>query len=151
MAAMTIDDLARAERVGRRRAGAMTVLAMLFLTQQGVYLSLPDHLVRAVDFVRASAWVLLTLAFLAALYTGGSWFERREIRALVDDESARAHRADALALGFLFAMLVGAGLYVAAMFTPLTGRLAIHAMVSAGLCTAMIRFGMLERRAYRGG
>ena len=55
----------------------------------------------------------------------------------MDDEVTRANRAEAFRLGFLVAM--GAGdpaLFHQPCFEPLSGREAIHAMLTAGIGAA---------------
>ncbi len=37
------------------------------------------------------------------------------------------------------------------MFEPVSGRDAVHIIVTAGIAVALIRFGMLERRALKDG
>ena len=51
--------------------------------------------------------------------------------------------------GFLFAMGAGVCVYVVTIFTPVTAREAVHVMMSAGIATALIQWGFLERRAHR--
>ena len=104
---------------------------------------------RSIDVVRTSGWLLFATVVLAALLTGGLWFRRREVRELMDDEVTRANRADALAGGFAVAMGAGILIYGAESFAPnpMGAREAVHLIVSAGLATALLRFGMLERRA----
>jgi hypothetical protein len=40
-------------------------------------------------------------------------------------------------------------LYVVDLFEPMTGRDAIHLLLTVGIAAALLRFGMLERRALR--
>ena len=142
-----------AERLGRRRARMLPVLAILFLTQQlSFFLSENERsseVIRNVDHVKFGAWLVLSLVLLAALYTGGFWFRAREVRDLMNDEITRQHRAQALSLGFLVAMLTAIALYVVDMAEPVGTRVAIHVVVTLGIGAALIRFGTLERRAHR--
>ena len=149
---MTRSDHEEAERLGRQRARQWPALAAVFITQQATFFSVDQDapLVRTVDWVKSAGWLMLTLVLLAALWTGGFWLKRREVRELMNDEVTRAHRADALALGFLLAMLMAAGIYIATFFEPVEVRMALHIVLTAGIVTALIRFGLLERRAYRG-
>ena len=48
-------------------------------------------------------------------------------------------------------MLTGIALYFVDEFAPMTAREAIHVILTLGLGAALIRFGMLERRAHRDG
>ena len=149
---MTRSDHEEADRLSRRRARQLPALAAILITQQATFFSVDQDapLVRTVDWMKTGGWLALTLVLLAALWTGGYWFRRREVRALMDDEVTRAHRADALAFGFLLAMLVTAGVYVTTLFEPVETRMALHVVLTAGIVTALLRFGLLERRAHRG-
>ena len=138
----------QAERLSRRRARMLPVLAMFYLAQQVSYFSQPDT-GRPVDHFRIGAWVMLSAVLLAGLVTGGFWLRKPELRAMLDDESSRAHRADALGTGFVLAMATAIVLYVVNSVSPMTGREAIHLIVSFGIVAALLRFGFLERRAMR--
>jgi hypothetical protein len=142
------DLVETADRLSRRRARMMMPMALIFLIQQAAFFSKPlDH--RAVSFVRLSGWTMLALVILAGLATGGYWFRPRAVRELMDDEITRAHRADALSLAFVLAMLTGIGLFVLQVFVPLATQVVIHLILSVGFGTALIRFGVLERRAHK--
>ena len=145
----TISD--KVERLNRRRARALPALAIIFLAQQASYLSVPDHSDRAVDHVKIAAWLVLTIILLAGLATGGGWFRSRAVRELLNDESTRAHRQQGYVYGFWAAMCTALGLYVVNMFEPVTGREAVHIIVTLAVATALLNFGMLERRALRDG
>jgi hypothetical protein len=111
-----ISDVEQAEALGRRRARMMPVLAIVFISQQiSFFASENEHAaaaMRTADHVKISAWLVLSLILLVALYSGGFWFRRRAVRALMNDEITRQHRANALSLGFLVAMLTGIALYL---------------------------------------
>lgn len=147
----TQTDIETADRLTRRRARTLPVLAIIFITQQASYFAGQMEGHRAVDNVRIGAWLVLSIVLLLALTTGGFWFKPKHIRALMDDEVTRANRADALRVGFLATMLGGIALYFVSYYETISGREAIHAMVSFGLVAALVRFGMLERRAFKDG
>ena len=138
-----------ADRLSRRRARMMPMLALIFIIQQASFFAQGSGgaAERAVDHVKFGAWLVLSLVLLAALWTGGFWLRSREVRNLMDDELTRANRAAALSLGFLIAMLAGIALYVLDMVEPITSRMALHLVVTAGIAAALLRFGALERRA----
>ena len=140
----------QAEQMSLRRARVLPLLVLIYVTQQFSYFS-QTQTERLVDHVRIGGWVVLSLFLLAALSTKGFWFHRQEVRDLIDDESTRSHRRDAMVWGFLASMLVAILLYVVAMFEAVSGREAIHIIVSFGLAAALVRFGVLERRAHRNG
>ena len=149
----TDSDIDQAERLGRRRARMLPFLAVIFISQQASFFASETErtsaVIRSVDHVKFGAWMVLSLVLLAALYTGGFWFHRREVRALMDDDITRQHRATALSLGFLVAMLAAIALYLVDMAEPVGTRVAIHVIVTLGIASALLRFGLLERRAHR--
>jgi len=149
----TDSDIDQAERLGRRRARMLPFLAVIFISQQASFFASETErtsaVIRSVDHVKFGAWMVLSLVLLAALYTGGFWFQRREVRALMDDDITRQHRATALSLGFLVAMLAAIALYLVDMAEPVGTRVAIHVIVTLGIASALLRFGLLERRAHR--
>ena len=71
------------------------------------------------------------------------------MRELIDDESSRANRLEGLRLGFIIVVLTAIALYLVDEFSPMTAREAIHVILSLGLGAALLRFGILERRALR--
>jgi hypothetical protein len=148
---MTSSDIETADRLTRRRARMLPFLAIIFLTQQVSYFAEADARVRMVDHVKVGAWLLLSVVLLLALATGGFWFKPRNVRALMDDEVTRANRAEAFRIGFLITMIAGIALYFLDQFVPVSGREAIHVLVTVGIATALIAFGALERRALRDG
>jgi hypothetical protein len=142
----------RADFLSRRRARMLPVLAILYFMQQTTYFrSTANPHPRPVDHVWVSAWIVLSLIILAALVTKGFWFQPKEVRDLIDDESSRANRLEGLRMGFIFAVLTATALYFVDQFSPMTAREAIHIILSLGLGAALLRFGMLERRAHQDG
>lgn len=132
----------------------LPLLAVIFVTQQAAYFS--DRFegagaaVRTVDHFKIGAWLILSVVLLLALTTGGFWFKSREVRALLDDEVTRANRAASLELGFVVTMIAALAIYALVSFEPVSARDAIHLLVTIGLATALVRFGMLEKRAHLG-
>jgi hypothetical protein len=142
----------RAEFLSRRRARTLPALAVIYLAQQGTYFSALQSPTHTSSYTfRISAWLVLSAVLLAALVTKGFWLQPREVRDLIDDEHTRANRLDALRLGFIFAMLTGMAVYFIDQFEPLTAGAAAHLILTFGLGAALIRFGIVERRAHRDG
>jgi hypothetical protein len=139
----------RAEHLSRRRARMLPVMAMLLLVQQGSFFTDHPGADRPVDHVKISAWLVLSAVILIALWTGGSWFQSREVRELLNDEATRAHRLQAFKVAFLASMTGCIFLYFLTMFTPVETREAIHIILTIGLAAALISFAVLERRAFR--
>jgi hypothetical protein len=149
---MTASDIETADRLGRRRARTLPVLAIIFILQQTSYFAaMAEDGARTVDHVKISAWLVLTVLLLLLLATGGSWLQRREIRALMNDDVSRANRSEGMRAGFFAAMIGGVAAYILTYFEPMGGREAIHLIVTVGIATALLRFGFLERRAHRNG
>lgn len=150
-----VSEVDQAEALGRRRARMLPVLALIFITQQISFFASESErtseVIRSVDHVKFGAWLVLSLVLLAALYTGGFWLRERAVRELMNDEVTRAHRASALSLGFLIAMLGAIALYLVDMVEPVGTRVAIHVIVTLGIAAALLRFGFLERRVHRLG
>ena len=138
------DNIVTADRLGRRRARLSLILAVVLMVQQGAFLSAGEGQGTS-DAVRVAAWLVLSLAVVAVLWTGGSWLGSRPVRALLDDETVRANRQRAMALGFLNAMVTATGLYAATQLTAITAREALHVTVTVGLASALIGFATLER------
>jgi fucose 4-O-acetylase-like acetyltransferase len=145
---MPSSDAETADRLNRRRARLLPVLALLVLIQQAAFFTSGDRL-RTVDLVRDGAWIVLVAVILTALVTGGFWFHSREVRRLMNDEVTLTNRASALTWGFTMAILAAIALFALESVAPggATAREAIHIIASAGLVTALLRFGFLERRA----
>jgi MFS family permease len=148
---MTTSDIETADRVTRKRALMLPVLAMLVATQQAAYFAALGDPTRLVDHVRSGAWLLMSVAILLLLAGHGGWIHSKAVRALLNDESTRANRADAFRMGFLLTMIAGIALFLLDQFEPLRGRDTIHTLVTIGLATALLRFGYLERRALKDG
>jgi hypothetical protein len=141
-------DAEEAERLSRKRAHMMPILGVLLIVQQGVFFTADDRM-RLVDQIRITGWLALAAVILAALVTGGFWFKRRAVRDLMDDEVTRVNRASALTLGFVMTIATAIVLYAVEAFVPgsVTTLEAIHVIVTVGLFAALVRFGLLERRA----
>jgi hypothetical protein len=143
------NEIERAERFSRKRARLLPVMGIVLIAQQAIISN--DQLGdggRTVDLVRNVAWAVFSIVLLVVLTRGGFWFgRRRQVRSLVEDELTQANRADALATGFIAAIAVGIVQFLVVDISPLSPRMTIHAIVTAGLASALIRFGYLERRS----
>lgn len=134
-----------ADRLMRRRARVMPAMAVLFISQQATYFSFSSTS-NAAHF-KIVAWLVLTSVLLVLLATGGSVFRSAHIRALMNDETTRAHRAHALVWGFWATMVSGLLLYVLTVFDVVNSGSSIHIMMTAGIATALVSFGLKERKA----
>jgi hypothetical protein len=142
----------KAEDLSKRRARMLPALAIIFLSQQATFFSQMsggEHV--SAEKAKISAWLVLSVVLLFGLATKGFWLEPKEVRDLVDDENTRANRNEAMRWGFLFGMGSAIGIYVLTMFEVVTGREAVHIVLSFGIAAALLRWGVLERRAHRPG
>src|SRR4028118_2025027 len=106
------NDIEHADRLSRRRARMLPVLAVIFLTQQASFFtSRIEDGERLVDHVKIGAWLVLSVVLLLMLLTGGAWIQRRAVRTLLNDEVSLAHRTAAMRVGFIAAMFGGIFLY----------------------------------------
>jgi hypothetical protein len=145
-------DVERADRIGRTRARMFAAQGVIFMAWQGMFFAdRPDNPMRHVETVKISAWLVWVLLLLMLLATGGMLLRGWKVRHLLNDELTRANRARALAVGFWAASIAGIALYVVTMFELVTGREAIHVILSAGIGAALITFGVRERRTAHGG
>ncbi len=147
---MTTSDVERADRISRRRARMFPVLGIYFIAGQAVFFRHVDESTR-VSQVKISAWLVWALVLLIAFAFAGGHFRGKAVRALVEDEVSRANRAKGYEAGFWAAAAAALALYVTNMFEPVSGRDAIHLILTALVGAALIRFGMLERRALKEG
>jgi hypothetical protein len=148
-----LSDSQIAERAQNRRNRILWVFSILFFVWQGSFFGghvTPHSPLRTVEIVMLGSHLLLAVVLLVLLNTGGGWRYGKAVRALLDDESTRAHRAQALASGFWGLALCALGLYAAAPFVRIDAEEAAHVLLSVAVAVPALRFVMLERRANRG-
>ena len=141
----------KAEYLSKRRARMLPALAVIFLSQQATFFSTVNSPApHSAYTVKISAWLVLSIVLLLALSTKGFWLERKEVRDLIDDENTRANRNEAMRWGFLFSMAAAIAVYALTLFNvTTTARDAVHIVMTVGIAAALIRWGLLERRAHR--
>ena len=144
----TPSDVERAERISRRRARVFPILGIYFIAGQAVFFRHTDASERIAQF-KISAWLIWALVLMIAFAFAGGLFRGKAVRALVEDDVARANRAKAYEAAFWSAAVAAIALYVVNMFEPVSGRDAIHLILTALVGAALIRFGTLERRALK--
>lgn len=144
----------KADRLSRRRMRMLFFIAIVLVTQQASFDRMLEYSggpLRTVEIVALTAWVVVVIAALAALATGGMYFQSREVRHLMDDELSKANRARALATGFLVTIPTAVVVFVASFFRDISAPEAIHAIVTLGLACSLLRFFALERRDHASG
>jgi len=141
----------KADYLSKRRARMLPALAVIFLSQQAAFFSTVNSPApHSAYTVKISAWLVLSIVLLLALSTKGFWFEGKEVRDLIDDENTRANRNDAMRWGFLFSMAAAIAVYALTLFdATVMARDAVHIVMTVGIAAALIRWGILERRAHR--
>lgn len=143
-------DIELADRISRRRARMFPILGVYFIVGQVMFFNHVTEPERIANF-KVSAWLVWALVLLIALAFAGGHFRGARVRALVEDEVTRANRLRGYAAGFWAAAAASILLYVLNMFEPVTGREAIHLILTFAVAGALIRFGTLERRALKDG
>ena len=147
---MTDNDTA--DRLMDKRARMMPALGAMFVLQQAAYFTgnrLDEGKLRLVNYMSIGGGLVLSIILLFGLVTGGSPLRGARVLALMNDENTQANRAQAFQSGFVFTMGGAILLYILSLFTPVDGREAIHVLMTIGIATALLRFGLLERRAMR--
>jgi hypothetical protein len=143
-----LSDVERADRIGRKRARLFAFQGLLFLIWQTTFYTSPAAgPLRTVDSIKISAWLVWAMLLLVLLATGGGFLRGKEVRALLDDELTRRNRTHAYVAGFWAAVLSALAVYCIGMFEVVTGREAIHLILSIAIGTAMFVFGTRERRS----
>jgi hypothetical protein len=144
---MTNDETA--ERLMKRRANLLFVLAIGFMVTQGSFI---DGAATGAGpgGLKIAAWVAMAIVLLVAFATGGGWARPRAVRALMNDESTRLHRARATTIAFYNMMATGVVVYGLGLIKPVSGGQAVHLMMTVGIASALVSFAGWERAALRG-
>ena len=142
-----VELVERAEHLGRKRSQLFFVLAMVFFAGQSMYFGASEATRDSLP--RVGAWLILVCLMLLLLATGGFLLSARKVRHLLNDESARANRVAAQAVGFWATILSLIAVYIESMFDPVTLNEAVHIVGTIGVGAALISFAVRERRAHR--
>lgn len=139
-----------ADEVSRKRAIAIAIAAGVFLLIQLVARPVfngPD----AASSPALVTWAVNAVALLLLLFTGGGLAQKREIRALVNDEVSRSNYKSAVNIGFWLAMTIAMAMYIFAGDPVRTAREAVYLIVTPSVGVALLAFSWLEIRAHRDG
>lgn len=138
-----------AERLARRRARVATVMAIYFMATQAI--SFPgDIVLNRPGIVHLVGWVGWAAALLVLLALGNGLFRGGAMRGILNDETTLDHRKRAMALGFWAAIATAFVVFGLSFVEPISAREASRLIVTLTISAALLRFGMLERRALRG-
>jgi hypothetical protein len=144
----------RIERLQRRRTRLLFMQAIIFLLWQTTFFARPLHeaaTAQAVDHVKIGAYIVWAAVLVLFLATGGGYILPRAVRAVLNDESTVEHRRRAMTAGFLAAMAAAVVCYFIDQFAGMPAGVAIHAILTVGVATALLGFAWLERRAQADG
>ena len=136
------------ERLIKRRANALFALSIAFIVIQGRFIETAPH-VSSPGSLKIAAWVVMAIILLFFFATGGGWTRSRAVRALMNDESTRLHRARATTIAFYNMMATGVIVYGLGMIKPVTGGQAVHLVMTVGIASALMAFAGWERAALR--
>src|ERR671937_2939070 len=100
-----------ADRMSRKRAVLVAVAALVFLAAQVVSRPFFGAAGDTAHRAKIDAWAVNAVALLVLLATGGGLLNRRQIRALVNDEVARSNYRTAVVAGYWVAMTTAMALY----------------------------------------
>ncbi|HEX9933543.1 MAG TPA: hypothetical protein VGB08_11935 [Allosphingosinicella sp.] len=146
---MEQDPDEKADRIARRTQRILWASGLAFLVWQIGYFALyrdPPPTTRNVDKVRTIAFLAWCAALLLLVASGGGAFAGRKVRALLDDELARARRGEAYRNGFWAMILIAFAGYVAAHVTAIGALTLAHVGLSAGVIVAVLTLAHSGRR-----
>jgi hypothetical protein len=141
---MTIADIELAERHARTRSLIMAVMAVVLLILG--LLGWRDDASSMSPMLRHAMWAITIIFWLLILATGGWLKLSRDVRRLMNDEVALAHRGAALQTGFWTAMVLALGLYFASLIWAISLREGLRILTDVAIAAALIRYAWLETR-----
>ena len=139
---MTISDIELAERHARTRSLIMAVMAVVLLILG--LLGWRDGSSSMNPMLRHAFWAITILFWLLILATGGWLKLSRDVRRLMNDEVALAHRSTALQTGFWTAMLLALAMYGASLYWTISLREGLRILADVTIAAALIRYAWLE-------
>ena len=139
-------DHLQAERYSRQRAAYLPAFAILLIVQQGAFMAGGGGNGRYA-MLTGVVWMAMAAVMLLVSATGGWFLAKRSVRQLMNDEVTVAARRKSHSLGFINAMIASILLYALTFLKDFTTREAIVIIVAVGLSSALLSFGLMERRA----
>jgi UDP-N-acetylmuramyl pentapeptide phosphotransferase/UDP-N-acetylglucosamine-1-phosphate transferase len=141
---MTLHDIELAERHARTRSLIMAVMAVVLLILG--LLGWRDDASSMSPMLRHAMWAITIVFWLLILATGGWLKLSRDVRRLMNDEVALAHRSAALQTGFWTAMLLALALYFASLDWAISLREGLRILTDVTIAAALLRYAWLELR-----
>lgn len=143
---MSMTRIERAERISAARAilfylmaATLLVAAVLNFDRSGTAFLAP-----------IVAWVVLALLVSFNLTPWATRLRHDSLRALLDDESTRAHRRTSFEVGFWATIACATATMIVTSFVPLAAPDIARLILSVALAVALASFATLEWRAARG-
>jgi len=139
------------EKLTRRRRMVLAASGLLFvILQPAVYATLdgPMAVWRAVDWVKASSFVLWSAMLILILLTGGFPFRKlsQATRAALHDELTRDNRRGGYMAGYWAMMIAAVVLFAMAQADFVSPNECLRYLFALGVAFPAIRFAALERR-----
>jgi len=141
---MAASDIDLAERHARTRALIMATMAVVLLILG--LLGWSDDASSMSPMLRHGFWAITIFFWLLILATGGWLKLSRDVRRLMNDEVALAHRAAALQTGFWTAMLLALAIYFASLNWTISLREGLRILTDVTIAAALLRYAWLELR-----
>jgi hypothetical protein len=140
---MTTNDVERAERMSRARAGLMALAAAVLMINIMIQYGKPDY---SGPGPRGASWLVLIGLWIFILWNGGGMRLGGRMRALMNDELSLQNRARALAAGFYAAIAAALTVYVLNWSTPVSTGDALKIVSGGGVAIALACYASLEWR-----
>lgn len=140
---MRTNDVERAERMSRARAGLMALAAAILAINLFLQYGNPNY---TGSGARGASWLVLIGLWAFILWNGGGLRLRGRMRALLNDELSLQNRARALAFGFYAMIGIALALYVVQWSTRISPGDALKIVSGGGVASALACYAWLEWR-----
>jgi hypothetical protein len=140
-----------ADSFAKGRATVAMVLAIFMLNSQVFSWRADDVSSGGPHGVHIVGLIIWTTMLLAFVLLGAGVFLNARMRALTNDETTLDHCRQAMALGFIGAIVTGAIVYLLTLIEPVSAQSGARLIMTVAIVLALWRFGMLERRALKDG
>jgi len=143
---MKPSEIEQAERFSRQRASLLPAFAVLLIVQQGAFIAGGGGSGRYA-MISGITWMAMAAVMILISATGGWFLAGKPVRDLMNDEATIAARRKSHSLGFINAMITAVLLYAISFLKDFSAREAIVVVTAVGLSSALLSFGIMERRA----
>lgn len=135
-----------ADRKSRLRAVLFATAALMFVLVQVI--TRPSFDPVSSTGWRLYAWAVNAVFLMLCLGTGGFLGNKREVRALMNDELAGLHYQRACTWGFWVALVAGLAVFNVPSLRGLSGQQASYLVVTPSLSIAVLLFSWWEYRSH---